>query len=107
VFTVSPPAPSTVPLQVHAGTQNGTAKAGEDYEAISVDLKFKRGETQRTVRVRIVGDRLTEPQEAFSLILGQPLDAVMRPTTITPVPAPSVATDTCIRMLGGISRGPR
>lgn len=70
-------APSPYVVRVHAATRDGTAKAGSDYLSVSVDLRFSPGQVQKTVRVRIAGDRLTEGPESFSLVLSQPVDAVI------------------------------
>jgi len=68
-FTVSLSAASDQPVTVNYGTQNGTAVAGSDYQAVSGSLTFAAGETTKTVRVAIFGDTLIENDERFSLVL--------------------------------------
>ena len=76
-FTVSLSAPSQSTVLVHVTTQDGTATAGADYIPVNLDLKFKPGETQKTVTVRIVHDRVPDGTENFTLILSQPIDALI------------------------------
>jgi hypothetical protein len=58
-------------------TVDGTAKAKEDYTATSGTLTFQPGETSRTIRVSIKGDRKREPNEAFSVQLSNAVGATI------------------------------
>jgi probable HAF family extracellular repeat protein len=69
VFTVSLSAPSDVPVTVNFATANGTAKAGEDYDARSGTLTFAAGETTKTITIVVRGDRKAEAAETFAVNL--------------------------------------
>jgi hypothetical protein len=56
-------------VRVDYRTVDGTARAGEDYQAASGTLVFQPGETQKRVRVSVLGDTQYEPDETFSLQL--------------------------------------
>ena len=58
------------PVQVDYSTVDGTATAGADYQPASGTLVFERGETQKRVRVAVIGDTAFEANETFSLQLG-------------------------------------
>ena len=62
-------APSSKTVTVNYGTANGTATAGSDYNAVSGKLTFARGETSKTILVPVLGDRLAEQDETFSVKL--------------------------------------
>jgi photosystem II stability/assembly factor-like uncharacterized protein len=53
----------------------GTALAGSDFEAASGRLVFAPGTTEQTVNVRIIGDRLDEVDERFTIGLQNPTNA--------------------------------
>ena len=57
------------PVTVAYETADGTALAGEDYEAASGTLTFAPGETKKTVEVAIVDDAVEEGRETFTLRL--------------------------------------
>jgi hypothetical protein len=65
VFTVTLSAASDVPVTVNFATANGTAKAGEDYDAQSGTLTFAPGETTRTISIVVRGDKKKEANETF------------------------------------------
>ena len=69
VFTVGLSALSTTPVSVHYTTADGTAKAGEDYQAVSGSLIFPSGARGKTIAVPINGDTLLEADETFSVKL--------------------------------------
>jgi hypothetical protein len=50
-------------------TAAGTAGAGSDYSAVSGRLTFNKNQTSKTIAVPILGDRLSEPNETFSVQL--------------------------------------
>jgi hypothetical protein len=76
-FTVSLSAPSSRVVTVYAATSDGTATAGLDYVPFADWLSFPPGVTQRTVDVTILGDRIHEPVESFSMVLTHPIDATV------------------------------
>jgi large repetitive protein len=67
---VSLDAPSNKTVTVGYGTQDGTATAaGRDYVATSGTLTFAPGQTSKTISVPVIGDRIAEPDETFSVKL--------------------------------------
>jgi hypothetical protein len=69
VFTVILSAPSAVPVTVNFATANGTALAGEDYDAQSGTITFAPGQTSKTISIVVKGDRKRESNETFFIIL--------------------------------------
>ncbi len=74
-FTVTLSAAYDVPVTVNYATANGTATAGSDYQAASGTLTFAPGETSKTVKVQVIGDRLAEANETFFVNLSGPTNA--------------------------------
>jgi len=68
-FTVSlaPAAKQTV--TVDYATSDGTAKAGDDYDAASGTITFAAGETVKTIDVRVRGDVTPENNKTFFVTL--------------------------------------
>jgi hypothetical protein len=65
VVRVSLDVPSAHAVTVHYQTADRTAVAGSDYQAVSGQLSFARGETSKSILIPVKGDRLAEPDEAF------------------------------------------
>ncbi len=87
-FVVRLSAPSTLPVSVDFSNGNGTAANGADYVAVNSPaffntLTFAPGETVQTVRVPIIDDTATEPTEAFTLELFNPVNATIVDATAT------------------------
>jgi hypothetical protein len=61
--------PSKQTVTVDYSTANGTAVAGSDYQATSGKLSFAPGQTSQTVLVPVIGDRIGEFNETFSVKL--------------------------------------
>ena len=64
------PEPQSEELVYHLVTIDGTARAGEDFEALDVELRFRQGELvsfdpSRPLRLAIVGDRVPEADEEY------------------------------------------
>jgi hypothetical protein len=76
-FTVALSRASGLPVSVNYGTVDGTAKAGEDYEAASGTLVFAPGETTKTITIVIKGDKEKEGKETFFLKLWQADNAIL------------------------------
>ena len=76
-FAVVLDAASDFEIEVDYATSDGTAVAGEDYEAASGTLTFAPGEKARTVPVSLSDDVEDEPAETFSLALSMPVDATV------------------------------
>jgi probable HAF family extracellular repeat protein len=74
-FTVTLSSASSQPVTVAFGTANGTATAGDDYQAAAGTVTFAPGETTKTVSVAVNGDRVGEPNEAFLVNLSSATNA--------------------------------
>lgn len=66
---VSLSAASNKAVAISFQTENGSALAGADYQAVSGTLTFARGQTRKTVAVPVFGDRTVEANEIFSVRL--------------------------------------
>jgi len=69
VFTVSLNRAYFSDAHVDFATVAGTATSGVDYQPTSGTLAFLKGETTKTVTVKINGDTTQEPNEAFTVKL--------------------------------------
>ena len=76
-FTVKLSAPSGRPVQVHVETADATALAGKDYTATAADLVIPAGVLTQTFPVTILGDRVHEPTESFTVKLSAPVGATL------------------------------
>ena len=74
-FRVSLDAPSGREVEITYGTEDGTAKAGDDYTAVERPLTFAVGQTSATITIKVINDLLVEPDETFSVRLSDPLHA--------------------------------
>jgi probable HAF family extracellular repeat protein len=70
-LTVTLSSASRQPVTVFYSTANGSAAAGSDYQSASGDVTFGAGETIKTISVLVNGDRVGEPNETFTVNLGQ------------------------------------
>jgi chitinase len=75
IFAVRLSNPSSREVRVDYATVAGTAKEGVDYQAVSGTLTFASGETEKTVKVPVTGDRLLEADETFHVQLSNALGA--------------------------------
>jgi chitinase len=75
-FTVTLSAPSSEAVTVAYATENGTATSS-DFQAASGTLTFAPGETEKTITVPVIGDRLGEPNETFAVNLSSPANATI------------------------------
>ncbi len=76
-FPVSLSSPSNVPVIIHYATEDGTAKAGNNYLPTSGTLTFQPGETTKTIIVMVMGATLGgEPIDQFTVRLSEPLNAM-------------------------------
>jgi endo-1,4-beta-D-glucanase Y len=82
-LTISLSEAATQPVAVNYQTSNGTATAGEDYEASSGQVSFAVGETSKTISVSIYGDTQVEADEQFYVTLSSPVGAVLDVGTAT------------------------
>ena len=78
VFTVTlDRAVAGSPATVDYTTEDGTARAGRDYTAVSGTLTFAPGTRERTVSVQTLDDALDEGDETLWLHLTRPVNAVL------------------------------
>ena len=68
-FVVTLAGSSEETVTVSYGTRDGTAVAGEDYQASEGVLTFAPGESNRTLSVSLVDDAVHEPTETFTVTL--------------------------------------
>jgi ELWxxDGT repeat protein len=68
-LTVSLAAAQGGPVTVGYATEDGSAAAGQDYEAASGTLTFAAGETSRTIDVRVLADSAAERDEELFVVL--------------------------------------
>ena len=59
-------------VTVHLETSGGTATAGSDYTAVSTNLTFAAGETNKIVLIAALNDATNEPNETVSILLSNP-----------------------------------
>ncbi len=69
-ITLDDPASEDLVFQIR--TEDGTATAGEDYEALSETLAFAAGDSSKTVSVEILPDLEAEGDEVFAFVLETP-----------------------------------
>lgn len=75
----------TTQVSVQFETLDGTAVAGEDYEATSGTVVFEPGEVNKAVIIPILSDEYLEPDESFSVTLSNPINGYIKigsPTAI-------------------------
>jgi hypothetical protein len=58
-------APAGVEVALSYTTADDSAAAPGDYEAVAGTVSFQPGEIAKAIRVRVIGDDVEEPQEAF------------------------------------------
>ncbi|HEY6141303.1 MAG TPA: ELWxxDGT repeat protein [Thermoanaerobaculia bacterium] len=68
-FTVTLSSAAAQSVTVDYATSDGTARAGEDYDAASGTLAFAPGETAKTIDVHVHGDTAVEGNETFFVTL--------------------------------------
>ena len=82
-FRVSLDAPSGREVAVSYRTEDGTAKAGEDYGETDGTLTIAAGRTVATIRVALKNDILEEDEETFTVRLLDPVNAELADPTAT------------------------
>jgi hypothetical protein len=88
-FTVRLSAPTTLPVSVQFAVVGGSANGGfacgpgVDFVAQAGSLAFAPGQTVATVAVPVCDDGVNEPGESLSLILSNPVNAVLGVGTAT------------------------
>lgn len=71
-FTVSLSSASSNAVTVDYVTSNGTATAGQDYNATSGTVTFAPGVTSQLINIGVIGDTTDESDEAFTVTLSAP-----------------------------------
>jgi hypothetical protein len=79
VVTLAAPSPAAV--RVAFATLAGTATEAVDYEAASGVLDFAPGEQAKAIELHIIGDLVPEDDETFSVVLSDPVGAVIETTS--------------------------
>ncbi|MBC8094310.1 MAG: DUF11 domain-containing protein, partial [Akkermansiaceae bacterium] len=69
--------PNSQTVTVNYATTNGTALTSSDFAPTNGVLTFLPGETNKNVRVRVIGDTLVEPNETFFVNLSTPVNATL------------------------------
>ena len=81
IFPVSLSSASSQAVTVDFATQDGTAVAGKDYGSSAGTLTFPPGTTAQSVPISIYGDLLDEPDETFSVVFSNPVNAALADDT--------------------------
>ena len=81
LFTVTLSAASGLTTTVFVATADGTAVAGHDYLPISDTLTFAPAQTSHTLAVPVVGNEWYGLDKSFSLVLSDPVGAVLGTAT--------------------------
>ncbi|MDE0679707.1 MAG: hypothetical protein OXI11_05755 [Gammaproteobacteria bacterium] len=76
-FVVSVSEAASEAVSVSYATRDGTAAAGEDYDAAQGVLRFEPGDTEHTVSVAVLDDAHDEGEENLTLELSAPQGAVL------------------------------
>lgn len=77
IFTVSLSSASAKIISVNVAAIEGTAKEGIDFQPTSDVLTFLPGTTSRNFFVPVIGDTEDEPNESFSVLLSNPVNATL------------------------------
>lgn len=76
-FTVRLSEASTQTVTAQFATEDDTAKTGEDYQAQTGIITFAAGELEKTISVKVTGDRLQESTENFKVNLANANNALI------------------------------
>ncbi len=68
---------------VHFATQDGTAKAGRDYQPAHGTLSFAPGQSRRTIAVKVLSGKANKSAESFTVRLTSPSHATLGKATAT------------------------
>ncbi|MEM8863270.1 MAG: Calx-beta domain-containing protein, partial [Chloroflexota bacterium] len=74
-------APSATDTIIHYATRDGSAMAGEDYEATSGSVLIPAGAMSESFLIKLYGDLDGEPDEFFEVVLSLPIDSVLNSLT--------------------------
>ena len=82
-FTVRLSAPSGHRVTVTCTSEDGTARAGQDYVSEHDTLVFAPGQTSGTIAVPLLDDTLDEMDETFLMVLSEPSHATLEEAVAT------------------------
>jgi beta-glucanase (GH16 family) len=83
-FRVTLDAAQTGPVAVQYTTQDGTARSGEDFTAVTAGtITFAAGETEKRININVVADDAREGDDAFKVTLSNPSGATVYRGTAT------------------------
>lgn len=77
VFTLTAPSVPRQPVSLSYTTVAGSAAEGRDYAAASGTLVWPAGQAGATLTVQVQGDLFLEEDETFSVVLSNPVNAVV------------------------------
>lgn len=77
VFTVSLSQSVPFDVSVDYATQDGTAVEGSDYQRASGTLTIPVGQVSGSITVPVIGETLVESDETFTVVLSNPVNAVI------------------------------
>jgi uncharacterized repeat protein (TIGR01451 family) len=83
MFTAVLSVDSPQTVLVNYATADGSAQAGSDYAPTNGMLSFPPGQTNQPIFVQIFGDTNAEPNETFSVVLSNPVNATLGTVTGT------------------------
>jgi hypothetical protein len=81
VFTLTLSAAAAAPVSVAWSTVAGSARPGRDYVDGRGTVTFSPGQTRKTIGVWVIGDRLREGDEQFTVALAAPRNARLLDST--------------------------
>lgn len=76
-FPIRLSVPGDSEVRVRVETVEETATAGEDFRPISRLVRIPRGSEEKVVPIAVIGDRIEEGNETFSVELSEPENAVV------------------------------
>lgn len=76
-FPLTLDAPSGQTVSINVATANGSATAGSDYVAATGSFAFQPGETSKVFPVTIIGNLAPEPDETFTVVLSNAVNATI------------------------------
>jgi hypothetical protein len=80
-FTVSVTPDAVEDVTIDYMTTDGSATAGEDYTAVEGSLVIPAGSSSATLDVPILNDALDEEEESFTVVLSNPVAAILSDDT--------------------------
>ena len=83
VFTVSLSAASATAVTLHYATADGTAKAGQDYQASAGDVVFAAGEVSKSVSVKLLSNAAATGTTSFLLGFSNPQNGALSTSSVT------------------------